>query len=189
MAQRGGAAAEHSQALPDFAMMDSMKKLLIASIPLFFLVTAQAQELPDGPGKDTFVMVCGACHDAGVVATMFLSRDDWQNTVDDMKGRGADGTDAQFKTILDYLSKYQGPQINVNKASAMDLSKQFGLTDQEAQAVVAYRMSNGDFKQWDDLAKVSGLDIKKIEPLKPRILFSDPGAAGAPNASGPNAAH
>lgn len=152
-------------------MMESMKRFVIAAIPLLFLASAQAQDVPDGPGKDTFLKICGACHDAGVVVSMHVGKDDWQTTVDDMKGRGADGSDDDFKTIVNYLAKYQGPEVNVNKAAAADLKTQLDLTDQESQAIVAYRTANGDFKAFDDLGKVTGLDMKKLTPLKGRIIF------------------
>lgn len=148
-----------------------MNRLVLASFSLLFLAAAQAQDLPEGKGKDTFVKICGACHDAGVVVTMFQSKDDWQSTVDDMKGRGADGSDADFKTIVDYLTKYQGPQVNINKATADDLQKQLDLSADEAAAIVKYRTANGDFKGWDDLQKVTGVDAKKLEPLKGRITY------------------
>lgn len=151
--------------------MDDMNKLVLASIPLLFLTAAQAQDLPDGPGKDTFVKICSACHDAGVVVTMFQSKDDWQATIDDMKGRGADGSDADFKTILDYLTKYQGPMVNINKATADDLQKQLDLTADEAAAIVKYREANGDFKSWDDVQKVSDA-AKKLAPLKGRLAYT-----------------
>lgn len=152
-------------------MMKIMNRLVLASFSLLFLAAAQAQDLPEGKGKDTFVKICGACHDAGVVVTMFQSKDDWQSTVDDMKGRGADGSDADFKTIVDYLTKYQGPQVNINKATADDLQKQLDLSADEAAAIVKYRMANGDFKGWDDLQKVTGVDARKLEPLKGRITY------------------
>ena len=161
--------------------MDCMNRLVIASIPLLFLASARAQDLPDGPGKDTLVKICGGCHDAGVVATMHMPKEDWQNTVDDMKGRGADGSDDDFKTILNYLAKYQGPEVNVNTAAAKELQTQLDLSDSEAQAIVQYRTVNGNFKTWADLQKVSGVDMKKLEPLKGRIVFAAPGAA-APSA-------
>ena len=151
--------------------MNIMNKLILASLSVFFIAAAQAQDLPEGKGKDTFAKVCGACHDAGVVVTMFQSKDDWQATVDDMKGRGADGSDADFKAIVDYLSKYQGPQVNVNKATADELQKQLDLTADEAAAIVKARTANGDFKGWDDLQKVSGVDAAKLTPLKGRIIY------------------
>jgi competence protein ComEA len=152
-------------------MMESMKRLVIASIPLLFLAAARAQDLADGPGKDTFVKICSACHDAAVVVTMHNSKDDWQATVDDMKGRGAEGSDDDFKAIIGYLAKYQGPEVNVNKATAKDLETQLEITTSEATAIVKYRQDKGDFKEWADLQKVAALDIKKIEPLKGRITF------------------
>lgn len=154
-----------------FDMMESMKRLVIASIPLLFLAAAEAQDLADGPGKDTFVKICSACHDAAVVVTMHNSKDDWQATVDDMKGRGAEGSDDEFKAIIGYLAKYQGPEVNVNKATAKDLETQLEITTSEATAIVKYRQDKGDFKEWADLQKVADLDIKKIEPLKGRITF------------------
>jgi competence protein ComEA len=152
--------------------MYNMNKLVLASFSLLFAAVASAQDLPEGKGKDTFVKVCSACHDAGVVVTMHQSKDDWQATVDDMKGRGADGSDADFKAILDYLSKYQGPEVNVNKASAADLEKQLEVTSAEAAAIVKYRQDKGDFKGWEDVQKVDGLDAKKLEPLKGRLVYN-----------------
>jgi competence protein ComEA len=141
-------------------------------LALFAFAAAQAQDLPEGKGKDTFVKVCGACHDAGVVVTMHNSKADWQTTVDDMKGRGADASDGDFKTIVDYLAKYQGPEVNVNKASAQDLQTNLDLTAAEAAAIVKYRTDNGDFKTFADVQKVSGVDAKKLEPLKGRLTFN-----------------
>ena len=115
--------------------------------------------------------ICSACHDAAVVVTMHNSKDDWQATVDDMKGRGAEGSDDEFKAIIGYLAKYQGPEVNVNKATAKDLETQLEITTSEATAIVKYRQDKGDFKEWADLQKVADLDIKKIEPLKGRITF------------------
>ena len=152
-------------------MMEIMNRLLLASFVLFSCAAAQAQDLPDGKGKDTFMKICGACHDAGVVVTMHISKEDWQTTVDDMKGRGADGSDDDFKTIVAYLAKYLGPEVNVNKAAAKDLETQLEITSAEAAAIVKYRADNGNFKAFADLQKVSGLDAKKIEPLKGRITF------------------
>lgn len=152
--------------------MENMKKLVLASVALFAFAAAQAQDLPDGKGKDTFVKVCGACHDAGVVVTMHNSKADWQTTVDDMKGRGADASDDDFKTIVEYLTKYQGPEVNMNKASAQDLQTNLDLTAAEAAAIVKYRTDNGDFKSYADVQKVSGVDMKKLDPLKGRLTFN-----------------
>ena len=40
-----------------------------------------------------------------------------------------------------------------------------------AGAVVKYRQANGPFKSVDDLKKVAGVDVAKIEARKDRFVF------------------
>jgi len=68
--------------------------------------------------------------------------------------------------------QYFGAPVNVNKAAAKDLESDLGITTAEAAAIVKYRTDKGNFKEWADLAKVQGLDVKKIEPIKTRIIFN-----------------
>jgi competence protein ComEA len=149
-----------------------MNRFLAILTPLVTLLApAQAQDLPDGAGKDITDKVCGACHEAGVVTKYKYSKDDWQGVIDDMRGRGADGSDEDFKAIVAYLAHYFGPEVNVNKVSAADLQNQLGLTASEAAAIVKYREAQGNIKNLDELKKVPGLDAKKIEPIQQRIVF------------------
>lgn len=53
-------------------------------------------------------------------------------------------------------------KININKATAKDLSKVKGLSMSKAKQIVAYRSKHGDFKSVDDLSNVKG--FKKIKP-------------------------
>jgi competence protein ComEA len=152
-------------------MMEGMRILASCCFTFLFIPFAYSQDLPDGPGKDVTVRICGACHDAGVVAQYHNSKDDWQPVVDDMRARGADGSDADFKLIVDYLGHYFGPTVFINKAPASEMESELGLTSSEAAAVVKYRQANGDFKDMDGLRKVPGLDMKKLEPIRSRILF------------------
>jgi competence protein ComEA len=148
-----------------------MRTAVYSLLPFLLLPLAYAQDLPDGPGKDVTVRVCSACHDAGVVATYRDSKDDWQPIVDDMRGRGADGSDADFQTIVTYLAHYFGPAVKINQASAAELEKLLEITPAEAAAIVKYRDANGNFKDVDGLRKVPGLDMKKIEPIQQRLVF------------------
>jgi len=72
--------------------MSLMKRLGLTLLPLLLAATLQAQDLPDGPGKDTVEKTCTACHDLSAVVSMSGSADIWQSVADDMKSRGADGT-------------------------------------------------------------------------------------------------
>jgi competence protein ComEA len=130
--------------------------------------------LPDGPGKDTVVRVCSVCHEPRRAASVRLTRDGWADTIDEMRHRGAKGTDEDFAQILDYLaSNFLGEAakpLNVNSASALDLESVAGLLRKESAAVVQYREKNGPFKTLDDMKKVPGLDFKKIDSRREYLV-------------------
>jgi len=138
--------------------------------------TASAQAtLPDGPGKEQLVKICGQCHEPQRAASIRLTRDGWEATIGDMIARGAKGSDEDFQAILDYLSKnYLGEAarpLNVNTATSIELESVLLLLRKEAAAVIAYREKNGLFKSVDDLKKVPGIDPQKIEAQKDRLYF------------------
>jgi competence protein ComEA len=130
--------------------------------------------LPDGPGKDLMVRTCGVCHEARRAASVRLTRDGWTDLVADMVRRGAKATDDEQAQIVDYLSTNflgEAPKpVNINTAPAIDLESVIGLLRKEATAIVDYREKKGAFKTIDDLKKVPGLDFKKIEAAKDRIV-------------------
>ena len=149
-----------------------MKSLLLLAPALcLFLAPVHAQGFPEGPGKSVFENTCGGCHGADIVIGQTGTREVWQDTVDSMRGRGATGSEDDFKLIVNYLTKYFGVPVNVNQAPAKDLASNLDLTSAEADAIVKTRTDKGNFKDWADLSKVQGLDIKKLEPIKSRIKF------------------
>jgi competence protein ComEA len=148
-----------------------MRRLFLAIAPLLVLSIAHADDLPPGKGKEVTDRVCGGCHEAGVVTKYRNSKDDWQSISEDMKARGADGSEADFKSIVAYLTHFFGPEVNVNKAAAKELETQLEITSQEAGAIVKYRQDNGNYKTVADLRNVPGLDMTKIEPIQQRIVF------------------
>jgi competence protein ComEA len=141
---------------------------------------AQSTELPPGRGRAEFQRICSGCHGTEMVAKLRMSPDQWAATVDDMVNRGAEGTDDDFELIVKYLSTNFGrpkgaastEKINVNTADAAQLTNALGLRAADAAAIVAYRKNKGDYKDWSDLQKVTGIDQKKLESQKDRIIFS-----------------
>jgi competence protein ComEA len=134
----------------------------------------QAQDLPAGKGKELVENTCGSCHGLDVVVAQHATKDGWSSIVDYMVSRGATGTPEEIATIVDYLSKnFPAAKVNVNKATAMDLQSQLELTAKDSETIVKYRTDHGDFKDWDGLAKVPGIDAKKLEVKKDSIVFSD----------------
>jgi competence protein ComEA len=143
---------------------------------LFAAQPATAQvALPDGAGKEQMIKVCGVCHEAQRVASIRLTRDGWEATIGDMIARGAKGTDEEFQAVLEYLSTHflgeAARPLNVNTANAIDFETMLLLLRKEAAALIAYRDKHGPFKSVEDLKKVPGIDVKKIEAQKDRLYF------------------
>jgi competence protein ComEA len=136
--------------------------------------TASAQ-LPDGPGKDTVVKVCGTCHEPNRAAAVRLTREGWEQTVSDMRWRGAKGTDEEFTAVIEYLvANFLGEapaKLNMNRATSVELESVVLLLRKESSALIAYRDKVGGFKSIDDIKKCPGVDFKKIEAAKDRITF------------------
>ena len=138
-----------------------------------FAAAAFGQTLPDGPGKAVTEKMCMPCHGLENVVKARLTKDRWAKEVDDMVARGATGTDDEIEQVINYLAANFGPsmKVNVNTAEAASLADGLGLPASEAAAIVSYRKANGRFKDLRDLAKVPGIDAKKIESAKDRIEF------------------
>jgi mono/diheme cytochrome c family protein len=78
---------------------------LTAAIAIAILAPAlTAQDLPAGKGRETFRTICTSCHDAETTTNLRNTRGGWIEVIANMKNNGADGTEAQFTEILDYLT-------------------------------------------------------------------------------------
>jgi len=92
-----------------------MRKLIIASIAALLAMPAFAQEKPvnlkKAPGLDVVENYCAACHSLDYVQmnSPFMSPAVWDAEVTKMiKAFGAPISDADAKTIADYLKKNYG---------------------------------------------------------------------------------
>jgi competence protein ComEA len=155
---------------------------------LYFALALAADDngLPPGDGQAIVQQKCASCHALKVITARKASRQKWFTTVDQMITRGADVSDDDVETLVDYLAKNFGPAtgqagankghdrtvpVNVNRAAASELAAALDLTEQESTAIVSYRKHNGNFKEWRDLTKVPGIDANKIESNKDRLVF------------------
>jgi competence protein ComEA len=161
--------------------------ILVAS--LYLAVSTAPPALPPGKGKEIVERMCRSCHVLKVVTSKRASPEQWSQLVDQMMSRGAEGTDEEVETVVEYLAKNFGldspppaaekaekehgaaQPINVNQATASELSAAIGLSSDESAAIVTYRQQNGKFKEWRDLTKVPGVEASKIENNKDRLVF------------------
>ncbi len=131
-------------------------------------------DLPDAAGKPVTARICTGCHGSEMFSGYHKSADDWDRTITTMTEKGLSISDADYAVVLDYLTKNLGPlppKINVNKATADELAKALGITAKQAEAIVAYRTKNGNFKDFDGLKKVDGLDAATVDAKQASIAF------------------
>ena len=66
------------------------------------------QELPDGPGKEELTKLCSGCHDLMFTVSTRETEDGWTRIVNDMRSKGADGTEEDFAKVIVYLTAHMG---------------------------------------------------------------------------------
>lgn len=131
--------------------------------------------LPEAPGKNETLQVCGTCHEAAKATSVKLTREGWIETIDRMKAFGAGGSDAEFAAVLEYLSThFRGETVrplDMNTAESIDLESVLQLLRRESRAVLEYRSKRGPLTSLDDLKGLDPAIFKKIEAKKERIVF------------------
>jgi len=81
-----------------------------ASAPSQEVPNTSGSVLPQGEGRETVIATCTTCHGPTNFSTLRMSRTAWEKEVEDMKDKGAVGTDEDFKRVIDYLAKSFPPR-------------------------------------------------------------------------------
>lgn len=131
---------------------------------------ATAQETSDDAGAQEFQAVCAKCHPPDRIVAGRRTKTQWEETLEKMTKLGAPITDDNYDILLSYLVHTYG-RVNVNRSTPADIADAVGLTAEEAQQIVKYRDGHGPFVDFDALAKVPGVDPKKLEKNKDAITF------------------
>jgi competence protein ComEA len=146
----------------------------VAAVLLLGTAGGAQGPLPDAPGKDTMIRVCGTCHEPQRSASVRLTREGWEEVMAKMVALGAKGTEEELAQVLNYLvENFKGDALkplNLNSATAVQLESVAGLLRKEAAAWIAHRAKAGPCKSLDDLKKVSGVPFKKIDERRDRLV-------------------
>jgi len=137
----------------------------------------QGKPLPEGPGKEEARKLCAGCHELEKSFSTRQDRAGWRSTLEKMVSYGMKASEKEINAVLEYaVRNYPAddvPKINVNKARAIELESGLSLRRSQAAAVIQYREKNGPFKSIEDLKKVPGIDVTKIEAKKDRLIFKE----------------
>jgi competence ComEA-like helix-hairpin-helix protein len=132
-------------------------------------VVSSAQEPEDAPAA-AFKRVCSSCHDSDRILATRRTRTQWEEIIEKMIDRGAEGTSEDFTTAEVYLLRVSG-RVNVNRAQAQDIVAVLSVVRKDADAIVEYRKTNGEFKDFDAVCKVPGIDLEKLKQGRDAIAF------------------
>ena len=158
--------------------MRSHKSLGAAAFAFCVLLGAESTrgqekqpQLPDAPGREALRKICADCHEIESVFASRRTKIGWQQTTEDMMARGAEGPDEEMAAVVEYLATYFG-KVNVNTASAEELAKSLGLSAKEAQSIAAYREQNRTIRDFEELKKIPGVSVEKLQAKRGLIAFS-----------------
>jgi len=140
---------------------------------------AAAPVMPDGPGKQFILMQCTACHQPDHFTKYHHTAEEWQVIIARMGTRVPGATKPDLDAVLQYFvtnyPKVEAPvdanKVNMNKAPAAEIAARLDLTTAEGEAIVHYRETHGDFKEWRDMLIIYGVDGRKIQARQERMAF------------------
>jgi competence protein ComEA len=146
--------------------------LFVAAVLTSTLGLVAQQGLPEDQGRSETLRLCSnECHAIGKVVAERKSKSQWIETMETMRSDGAKGSDEEFKIIVTYLTTHFGVQVRINKATAKQIDDVLVLPEGLADAIVKYRDERGPFADWAALMQVPGLDAKRLEVQKTKVVF------------------
>jgi len=87
----------------------NLPKVLSLAV-LTVMTPAAAQDgLPAGPGQAATSKACGGCHGADTFLSVRRGQGEWETTIQNMINFGMVISDADYDTVLTYLTVYFGP--------------------------------------------------------------------------------
>jgi competence protein ComEA len=146
---------------------------------LLFVLAANSQTLPDGPGKEFILSQCTACHQPDQFTKYRHTPDEWQAIITRMGGRIPGAAKKDLDTVTQYFianypkveKREDAGKVNMNKATAQEIETRLNLTAEEAEAIVHYRETHGEFKEWKDMLIIYGVNGKKIRDRQDQMAF------------------
>jgi len=148
-----------------------MKSFVTGIFLIVLTLPARQDKTSVDKGKALTGRICVSCHDIETVTATRRTEIGWVNNVDEMAGRGADGTPDELAEVVRYLTKNFG-KLNVNTATAQQLQEFLNLTEQDAQAIQTWRERNGNFKNLEQLKAVPKIDAAKLQEKRELIAFA-----------------
>ena len=133
-----------------------------------------ASQLPDGEGKRILIARCEDCHSLARITSGRKSLVSWRNTIKVMGANGAIFEEKEIEPLAQYLATNFALPVNINSATASELSGVPGLEPEIAAAIVTFREKNGRYTTVQDIGKVKGVTAELFKKIEGRITTGIP---------------
>jgi len=144
--------------------------LALTAIAAVASISNAVRAQDDDPGQAAFTKICVKCHTPERIVSERRTRAQWQEVIDTMVVKGAEGTDEDFDAVMQYLLRHHG-RVDVNKAPAGDMTLVLAIRPGDAEAIVSYRRSKGPFADFDALSQVPGIDVDRLAHERDALSF------------------
>jgi len=124
---------------------------------------------PDPADAKAVAAVCTACHSSAQFLTAARPYLRWEQTMQDMLDRGAQGTDEQLDHVLSYLVK-NITIVNVNASPPDQLIMTLQIPGAVAEEIVKRRTAHA-FTSVDELKAVKGINTAVVQKLAAKKLI------------------
>lgn len=112
-------------------------------------------------------------NDAGIVMPLNVMVEDCRDTESNDSNDEAHGGYSLNGQNKDVQASNEPAHVDINSASAEELTALPGIGDSKAQSIVEYRTSNGDFTCIEDIMKVPGIKEKVFAKIKDFIYIGE----------------
>jgi competence ComEA-like helix-hairpin-helix protein len=124
----------------------------------------------DDPAAELFTQMCVKCHDGARITAIRRTKSEWEGVLTKMIERGAQGTEEDFLAVFGFLRRHYG-RVYINTAALDEITTSLGMSNKDADAIVAYRKAHGSFQDLDAVKKVPDIDVKTLEEHKDAVAF------------------
>jgi competence ComEA-like helix-hairpin-helix protein len=154
------------------SLMVALGLAIACSLSLSADVATGSQQANGSPnGEEAFLNRCSTCHGTERALVAPRTRKGWEGVLAEMLNNGAQLETGELEAILAFLTERHG-LVNVNSAKAEELVA-LGLSQKDADTIVAYRADHGPFADFAALRGVPGLDVDRLDAVRERVAFRD----------------
>jgi competence protein ComEA len=114
--------------------------------------------------------MCVKCHDGARITAIRRTKSEWEGVLTKMIERGAQGTEEDFLAVFGFLRRHYG-KVYINTAALDEITTSLGMSNKDADAIVAYRKAHGSFQDFNAVKKVPDIDVKTLEEHKDAVAF------------------